>query len=57
MFGIFVIFSDSLKGYFSPFFGIRGQLICIWKGFFDTQHTEAAEEGCKVGPFKSKKPF
>jgi hypothetical protein len=33
------------------FFVIRGQLTCIWKGFFDTHHKEATKDGRKVEPF------
>ncbi len=54
MFGTLAIYYDSLKGYFSTvflFLVIRGQLICIWKVFFDTQHKEATKEGHKVEPF------
>jgi hypothetical protein len=33
------------------FFLCGGQLISIWKGFFDTQHTENAKVGRKVESF------
>jgi hypothetical protein len=56
----FCHFLLQFKGYFSTFFlffCIRGQLICKWRGFFNTQHTEAAKEGRKVEPFLSRKFF
>ncbi len=38
-------------------FVIRWQIICIWKGFFYTQHKEAIKEGRKVEPFLKYKMF
>jgi hypothetical protein len=61
MFGTLVIFSDSLKGYFSTFFSFfcyqRTANLHLESFCLDTRHKEATKEVRKVEPFLKYKVF